>query len=369
MGNSESRNKHSEPVEHLEKNLNQNQWHKAVNGNTEEIQVSSPRPNVNHAAFETTSENANFTVTEELKPVPIHNMSNSHVIHENVSHPYPVNKNKSADGSDLLGGLVDKISNLLLDTEMNGGLFENDTINNKLAHITELLQETESAPQLGGDVLDNVQLNKIRELLQETESNNLVGGFNNQNLVDVNPMINKLRDLLLQETENNIINFQGGALNNENLFSENKLTESEKSEKSEHNEEEKKEHHKVHHKVKHSNDEKEKKADHTSEEANEEHENLKTDQSGGEELDTELKNILVELQTNNKHVGGKSSRKGSKKSSKKSGSKRQSRRSSEASNASNNTYNIGDSDESDVEDYLSTSSMNTSDINIKHYRS
>ena len=105
-----------------------------------------------------------------------------------------------------------------------------------------------------------------------------------------------------------------------------------------------------------------------------------TDQSGGDQLDTELKNILYELQSNNKNLskykGGKSSKKSSKKSKKsskksKKSSKKQSRRTSETSNVSHNTYNIdSDFDSGDSEEYLtSTSSMNTSDINIKHYRS
>ena len=317
MGNSESRNKHSEENNHLQNKPNESQWRKAVNGNTEELRVSSPKKPVelNHAVFETTSEDANFTVSEDLKPVAVKNVNE----HKNVE-----------EGADLVGGLFDRLSNLLQDTEMNGGL-SNDLsfINNKLSQLTNLLEDTESFPQLGGNSYSDSHFDRIRGLLQETESNNLVGG---DNLVGPNPMINKLRDLLLQETESNIINFKGGALNNENLFSE----------KSEHNKE-KSEHKVEKHELSENNDK-------------EEHDNLKTDQSGGEELDTELKNILVELQSNNKnvnkHVGGKSSRKGSKKSSKQSGSKRQSRRSSEASGASNNTYNIGDSDESDVEDYL-----------------
>jgi hypothetical protein len=329
MGNSESRNKHSEENNNLQNKPNESQWVKAVNGNTEELRVSSPKKPVelNHAVFETTSENGNFTVSEDLRPVAVKNVK---------------------EGGDLVGGLFDKLSNLLQDTEVNGGLSNDFSfINNKLSQLTNLLEDTESFPQLGGNSYSNSNFDRIRGLLQETESNNLVGG--GDNLVDTNPMINKLRDLLLQETESNILNLKGGALNNENLFSE----------KSEHNKE--------------SSEHKLEKRELTENNNKEDQNNLKTDQSGGEELDTELKNILVELQSNNKnvnkHVGGKSSRKGSKKSSKQSGSKRQSRRSSEASRASNNTYNIGDSDESDVEDYLSTSSMNTSDINIKHYRS
>jgi hypothetical protein len=347
MGNSESRNKLSEQNEVIENKPHQNQWHDAVNGNTEQLQVSSPKPPVNHAVFETTSENENFTVTENLKPAPV-----STPIHENV---------KLTGGIDL-SFIYNKLSNLVQDTEMDGGLSDNILMNNHLSKIKELLQDSETEAQLGGNSsFNNDHFDKIKELLQETESNNLVGG--GSNVIDINPMINKLRDLLLQETENNIINFKGGNLNNENLFSENKLTESEKSD---HNKEElveKKE-------SPMPNENKELPMSNENKELPDE-EDLKTDQSGGEELDTELKKILVELQSNkdNKHVGGKSSRKGSKKSSKKSGSKKQSRRSSEASEASNNTYNITDSDESDAEDYLSTSSMNTSDINIKHYRS
>ena len=96
-----------------------------------------------------------------------------------------------------------------------------------------------------------------------------------------------------------------------------------------------------------------------------------SDQSGGENLDTELKVILKELQANNKsnYKGGKSSRKSSKKSNKSNKSKKQSRReTTEESAMTNGTYDI-DTDSGD-EDYLSsTSEMNTSDININHYRS
>lgn len=336
MGNSESRNKHSEENKETTNKSNHNQWHDAVNGNTEQLLVSSPKKphELNHAVFETTSENANFTVSEHLQSVPVNTTRSK--IHENVSHPAP------KDNTELIGGLFNKISNLLVDTEVAPQLSElSDNI--YLNKIRSLLQETETAPQLGGSSVDNFQLDKIRELLQETETNNLVGG-SNDNFINENPMINKLRELLLQETESNIINFKGGALNKENLFSE---KESDKS-NSEHQKVEKRE-------------------------LTDDNQDLKTtDQSGGEELDTELKGILLELQSNNKnlnkHIGGKSSRK----SSKKSRSKKQSRRTSEssrASGASGNTYNIGDSDESDGEDYLSTSSMNTSDINIKHYRS
>jgi hypothetical protein len=362
MGNSESKPPQSNPPEHQE-TIPTNVL--AVSGDTEKIMISSPKPSVTRAAFESTSEN-NFTPSEHVVPVPVSAHGSEHKSEhksDTLKSTHNTNVNSAAN-PQLIGGfdlsfIFNNLSNILQDTEMDGGVIDNEHLNTHLSKINELLQDTESAPQSGGITLDQSHLEKIRELLNETETNNLVGG-------NSNPMINKLRDLLLQDTETNFINFKGGALEKTNLFSENKLTEvSEKSDKS-HSEAKEHEKHKEH---KEDKEEVEKKE---LNEKPEEEEDMKTDQSGGEKLDTELKGILHELQTNNKNLdkykGGKSSKKSSKKSAGKS-SKKQSRRSSEASNASNNTYNI-DSDDSDVDDYLtSTSSMNTSDINIKHYRS
>jgi hypothetical protein len=422
MGNSESRpNVENKPE----------QWHNAVNGNTEQLNLS-PKPNINHAAFETTSENENFTQSEKNVPIPL--SPSKHMVHENVKHEQLVGG--AFDFSDIFN----KLSSIMNDTEMSGGIPDHN-IDEQLNHIRNLLNETETNTQSGGYDAHPLLLNKLRDLLsQDTETNLLIqdGGSIDQPLllnklrdllsqdtetnlltqdggsIDQPLLLNKLRDLLsqdtetnlltqdggsaelnklrnilLEDTETNFINFKGGALDKENLFSENSLTGGEHSEK--HKKHEDSEKHKKHeesekHK-KHEESEKHKKHEESEKhkeveerelvDASEkqEEEEQKTDQSGGEQLDTELKNILLELQANNKNLnkykGGKSSKKSSRKSkkSKKSNksSKKQSRRSS-ASNMSDETYNI-DSD-SDTEDYLtSTSSMNTSDINLKHYRS
>lgn len=203
MGNSESR-----PKENLQENTNKSndatQW-KAVGGNTEEIQVSSPKPvpNVSRTAFDTTSSEANFTQTENLVPTPI------------VAQGHP----KELSGGLDISSMLNKLSSIFQDTEMEGGLSEDPYVQNKLSKIKELLQETETNTNsfVGGDIsMYNSHFDKIRDLLNETEvSNNFVGGSNE------NQMINKIRDLLLQETEtNNVINFKGGALDKSNLFSE-----------------------------------------------------------------------------------------------------------------------------------------------------
>jgi len=233
----------------------------------------------------------------------------------------PVKNNESLSGGDLISfgaSLYNQLSSLLQDTEGDADNFNGGIIESKL--------------------------NEIRSLLEETETNNLVGG-------DLNNT-QKLRDLLLQDTET-FINFRGGALENEELFDHLKKKHN-KSESAPVKMEEVKEVSEV------------SEVNEVPEVAKEEQQN--TDQSGGSELDTELKGILKELQTNAKNYkGGKSSRKSSKKSK---ASKKQSRRSTEESNMSNGTYDIDTEGGSDDEDYLtSTSSMRTSDINIKHYRS
>jgi len=329
MGNSASTNNAVvEENNNIEKNtMNNESWRNAVNGNTETLSYA---PNVNHAAFETTSEEE-VTESEHLGAMPL--------VNKQFDETVPMKS------MDLSGEMP------LNSKKLHGG--------NILSYLSSLLQDTEVEPSnLNGGLIES-KLNEIRSLLEDTETNNLVGGEQ------------KLRDLLLQETET-FINLRGGALQNENLFSNLKKEHSEhKKEHSEH----KKEHseHKktevIPEEVEEEKEEEEEKED-VPEKVAEEEEN--TDQSGGEELDTELKGILKELQTNSKNYkGGKSSRKSSKKSKASKASKKQSRRSAtEESNMSNGTYDIDTEGGSDDEDYLtSTSSMRTSDINIKHYRS
>jgi len=358
MGNSVSNSNNSEGIPEQNNNIIANQanhtWEKAVNGNTEELNL---RPKVTHAAFESTSENMPFTVSEKAISVPIMkgaaNLSETSVMQNynenNANKPY-YNEYMQAKqqylNSKMKGGFIfDKIANLFNETEVN--VFDNNS-----------------------NLIDS-KLNQIRSLLQDSETNNLVGG-------DISSQ--RIRDLLLQDTES-FINFRGGE-NKESEHKEhkkhakhveskhNELKEEEKEEKEEKEEEQKeeKEEKEEEHEQKQKEEKEEKEVNEISEQM-QKTDDEESDQSGGENLDTELKVILKELQANNNHKGGKSSRKSSKKSNK---SKKQSRRATtEESEATNGTYDI-DTDESDGgdEDYLtSTSSMNTSDININHYKS
>jgi len=190
---------------------------------------------------------------------------------------------------------------------------------------------------MNGGYNSNDTLSKLSNLLQDSESN-LTGSANNTNIV------NKLSSLLEStETNDYAVNFRGGNLDSENLFtSEDKHLKSEESEK--------------HLK---------------SEESEKNVKSEESEQSGGVELDSELKNILMTLKKENagknKNVisGGKT-KKGSKKS-KKSKSSRRSATSAVGSD-SNNSDEYTDSDSSTEEYLTSTSSLNTSDINVKHYR-
>ena len=326
MGNSESRpNKEAVPeVNNNDVIVNQpnnNDWKNAVNGNTEELSV---RPNINHAAFETTSEEMPFTESENVVPVSVNSSRNYSTALENaITQPRVVpasNSNITGLNVTMKGGFFDQLASLLQDTETN--VFDTNSI-----------------------VIDS-KLNQIRSLLQESEVNNFSGG-------DVSS--NRIRDLLLQDTES-FMNFRGGEHSEQkdkkHVKKIDEVSEEEKEEKEEKEEEEKEEKPEVNEVVEEMQKESE----------------AESDQSGGENLDTELKVILKELQANNKsnYKGGKSSRKSSKKSNK---SKKQSRReTTEESAMTNGTYDI-DTDSGD-EDYLSsTSEMNTSDININHYRS
>jgi hypothetical protein len=96
MGNSESR---PAPNSNVEKNLEQ--WHNAVNGNTEHL-VSSPQP-IPRAALLSTSEGPEFTESERLVPVPLPS-SNAikHTVHENMTTIKP-----SGEHTDLVGGAFD----------------------------------------------------------------------------------------------------------------------------------------------------------------------------------------------------------------------------------------------------------------------
>jgi hypothetical protein len=348
-------NTNSGPINSEAKPINPGFTNNAVTGNTEELSV---KPNVTHAAFETTSENLNFTNSEPMVSLPL--KSNSlmqgelsdtsemqNYTESNTNQPYYKEYMQAKQQY-----LNSKKTNEM--TTQNGGFI--------LDKLVSLLQDSEE-PVF---TIDS-KLNQIRSLLQDSEfnnNNNLVGGA-----VDENSQ--KLRELLLQDTES-FINFRGGDSTKNSKMKEITEDEKEEDEKEEDEKEEKEEDEKE---EKEEDEKKEKKTEEKEEvkivplSENEEDE---TSQSGGEDLDTELKVILKELQMNNKnvHKGGKSSRKSSKKSKK---SKKNSRRTTtEESKMTNGTYDI-DSDSSDgnEDDYLtsSTESMNTSDVNINHYRS
>jgi hypothetical protein len=190
-------------------------------------------------------------------------------------------------------------------------------------------------------------LNKLSDLLQDTETN-FSGSASNAHIV------NKLSSLLeTTETNDYAVNFRGGNLNSENLFTSEDVKGGKHEESEKHDKHEKKE-------------ESEKK----------ESEKNESEQSGGVELDSELKNILMTLKKENEGknknvISGGKTKKGSKKSkkSKKSKSSKSSRRSATSAVGSNDSDEYSNNSDSSSDNYLtSTSSLNTSDINVKHYR-
>jgi hypothetical protein len=269
----------------------------AVTGDTENL--SNNVNTLNHNLFETTSENDQITISENLIPEIKFNT-------------------------------------------MSGG-----SINNTMNEISNLLQETEVYNLSGGNV-DNT-MNKISNLLQDSEINT----NNNFN----SPIFNKLSNLL-QDTEmnTNVVNLRGGALESKNLFSDedNKSVSELKSKKD---------------KKSVISEEKEEKEEKEEENSPEEESN-ESEQSGGVELDTELKNILMTLKKENasskqNSISGGKGRKGKK--SKKSKKTKSSRRS--VTSSDDETSEMNSDVDTDNEDYLSsTSSIGTSDINVKHYR-
>ena len=279
-----------------------NNKYNAVTGDTETLNnFIQPESAINHAVFETTSDEIPFTISENLVPI----VKPSHL--------------------------------------MNGG--------------------------------NNIDtLNKLSNLLQDTETN-FTGSASNDNIV------NKLSSLL-ENTETNDIamNFRGGNLDSENLFTSETINGGKHNKHSEHKKEEsekKKSEKKESDKESEKDNKESEKDDKESEkdEKEEKEEKEESEQSGGVELDSELKNILMTLKKENagknKNVisGGKT-KKGSKKSkkSKKSKSSRRSATSAVESD-SDNSDEYSDQSGSSTEEYLtSTSSLNTSDINVKHYR-
>jgi hypothetical protein len=390
MGNTNSGE--SKPTNSVEQNQNimVNQpskvWKHAVNGDTEELYL---KPKPTHAAFESTSENI-FTQSEPLESKPLTmngGLSETSVMQNytesNANQPYYKEymkaKTQYLNSKKMNGGLSETsvmenytesnvnqpyykqymdIKRKYLNTKnMNGGYIFNK--------ISSLLKDTEEmeVPRISNLSIDS-KLNQIRSLLQDSETNQ-----NSNTLVGSQ----QLRDLLLQDTET-FMNFRGGNTKKEKMkhIKETTEEESETHEKKESEAHEKKEseaHEKEESEAKEKEESEAEEEKEESEPEPEEKEESDSAQSGGEELDTELKVILKELQINNKnsHKGGKSSRKSSKKSKK--SSKKQSKRTTEESAMTNGTYDV-DSESDNDNDYLtsSTESMNTSDINIGHYR-
>ena len=298
---------------------------------------------------------------------------------------------------NMAGGAIDNVTvqrlqNLLAETEsfnMTGGQVEANDVS--VQNLQNLLAETESFNMAGG-AIDDVSVQHLQNLLAGTESFSMAGG-------QVDDSVNNLRNLLVQSESNfnyQTVNLRGGQVESENLFSsENQPLEKEESE----------------------------------------NENLDvsggSEQSGGEELSSELVEILKSLKKENKEnkVGGsrngdskrkeeeeikremygdfqgndegkweefeedydrhvaksrkpKSKREyyeewereqfGGKRRTSKKSSKKSSRKSSRKSRrmSKDSDYDLDDDMDMDTddEDYLSTSSLNTSDINIRHYR-
>ncbi len=234
-----------------------------------------------------------------------------------------------------------------------GVLNENQNGGDIIQNLRNLILNSERLTENGNSLFLNNNINQIERLLTETENFNLVGGSN---------ILQNLRNILDNLTESappapvnnaSIINLRGGALENQNLFtSEDKMQTEEKNTEDENMKEEK-----------------------MKEDENNAVES--SEQSGGEQLDTELKEILKSLhkdsQNNSQsHKGGKGakSRKSSRKSSKaKTKSSRRTKTDMTDMDATEDTYDLDSDSGGETEDYLtSTSSLNTSDIQIKHYR-
>jgi hypothetical protein len=327
--------------------------------------------------------------TENLSNLSGQHMNDVFTVSENL---VPLFKESNA----MNGGsqsIMDRLSNLFQDTEMNGGMEQSNSILNR---ISNLLQDTETnmtggselimnrlssllhdnevfemSQMNGGSHASSDLLNKISNLLQETEQH---GAYVPQENISV--IHNKLSSLLEDSEVNAPVNLRGGALESENLFT---------------SEESGNQLHKKKHTSKKSKKSEEDnnnvvpvkeivvEEDSTEEVPMEEKEvvpmkekevvedNEESEQSGGVELDTELKNILMTLKKDNQEGKQKSISGGKGRKSRK--SSRKSSRRSVTDEADDETSAMNSDVDTDDEDYLSsTSSLNTSDINIKHYR-
>jgi len=290
------------------------------------------------------------------------NQNNSHLLNKfnKLMTDSEINNNYNAVTGD-----TETLENFIQpEPSITHGVFETTSEEVPFTISENLVPVVRPSYLMNGGYNSNDTLSKLSNLLQDSESN-LTGSANNTNIV------NKLSSLLEStETNDYAVNFRGGNLDSENLFtSEDKHLKSEESEKHLKSEESEK-----HLKSEESekNVKSEESATHVKSEESATHvKSEESEQSGGVELDSELKNILMTLKKENagknKNVisGGKT-----KKSSKKSKKSKSSRRSvtSAVGSDSNNSDEYTDSDSSTEEYLTSTSSLNTSDINVKHYR-
>jgi hypothetical protein len=239
------------------------------------------------------------------------------------------------------------------ESTINHGVFETTSEEIPFTISENLVPVVRSSYLMNGGYNSNDTLSKLSNLLQDSESN-FTGNASNDNIV------NKLSSLLENtETNDYAVNFRGGNLDSENLFTSEDINGGKyvKSEESA-----------VHVKSEES-------AAHVkSEESVANVKSEESEQSGGVELDSELKNILMTLKKenankNNNVISGGKTKKGSKKSKKSKKSKSSRRTATSAVDSDNDDSDEYTDSGSSTEEYLtSTSSLNTSDINVKHYR-
>jgi hypothetical protein len=249
--------------------------------------------------------NNSFTESENLVPL----FKESNEMNGGSENHVPLFK-ESIEMNGGFQSIMDRLSNLLQSTEMNGGMEHSDSILNR---ISNLLQDTETNMTGGSELIMNKLsnllhnndvfemsqmnggsssdlLNKISNLLQESEQYGAYVPHENVSVIQ-----NKLSSLLEDSEVNAPVNLRGGALESENLFTSEEISnqlhmkKNKKSKKdddvvsSEKEEEEEKEDAKEEEKEEEKEDEKEE----------EKEEEKESEQSGGVELDTELKNILM----------------------------------------------------------------------------
>ena len=276
-----------------ESEMNLSNKYNAVTGDTENLSNSS----INNMMIETSENlvpvfkltNNMYGGIESENFVPVFKLTNNMsggIESENLVSVFKLTNNMDGGSGN---SILNQISNLLQDTEVSVGNVMNGGLNNNITgQISNLLQDTEGPIMNGGDSIKSHFESKLTSLLEETEMNN----FNNTT-----------------------VNLRGGALDSQNMFG---------SDEDENNL--KKKHRKNSLSTEEKKEEKEETKEETKEEeTKEEIENSpeesvaeESEQSGGVELDTELKNILMTLKKENSGSkqnsisGGKGKSKGKK---------------------------------------------------------